>query len=211
MANELIQCNEQGCHFRTDNGVEANLHDFGHHVDKGLTNLQGQINEVREGLAPLASLEKSLQALPATIGQHFHQAMEQYNPTHAHFQEVVENTDTCPSCKAFRDDYDLKLIEATMEKLKAETPDPAPAAVSEPPAAPPAPVYKPRVFEDFDPIGHRAYGLDYEETEDGRYLFTVEDEDLAKEAIETGVLPASCKVSVGPDGKTVYICEEDAA
>ena len=77
---------------------------------------------------------------------------------------------------------------------------------------PAAPFHKPRVFgKDLDLIGVSAYHLEPEKRPDGKFVLRVTDEELAREAIQYGMVPPTCLVAVGPDGATRYICDPEPA
>ena len=201
-----VNCPTGDCTFRTESQAEMDLHQQGHKVDTLTTAVH--------------SLAQRVDGLPGSLAAHFHSALDNLEPTHAHLEDMLTYAEDCPGCAHARAEYDTKL----RQKFDAEQGEAAEARAAEAEAIkqaePPKPTpVVPRIFDldedSLDLFGVGAFGMEYIEGEEGKYTIKVKAGadalELANEAIADGILPANCVLRVGEDGKTTYVCDSEPA
>lgn len=202
-------------------------HSLGHRIDDRVGGAQAGLE--KSFTSQIAQLRTEIASIPGAIGQHFHHAIDGLDPTHQHFTEMLEHAtaegdDACPACQQVKGEYDAKLTAAARETFEAEQDEAAAAQAAaaaeakreEPPK--PAPV-KPKVWDametDFNFLGVTAYGMEYEETDDGdgtQYVVWVKpgEEEEAKQGIEDGMFKEPCVIRTDENGKQ-WICDPEPA
>ena len=179
-----------------------------HDLDHKLVDTQAALAKTHEGVTALTT---EVAALRQGQQQVF-DSLASWDPRHASLEEIKAHTDdgSCPECAA--------IIAGLTTAAPAPEPepepvvaDPSPTPEPEPEPGPepePTPITFPSPSEmDISALALSAYGIEYEEDDTGKVTLIAKDEELAKEAIESGAMPNCRWVRQGTGG---YIaCEPE--
>ena len=215
MSEDLHDCDREDCRAIGMDDSQFLAHRVIHRVDDRATATERAI--VGPLVEQISSLKGQIDALPGSLGAHFHASFDNMEPTHAHLEDMLIYAEDCPGCAHAKAKYDAKLRE-TFDAEQAEAAE-ARAAEAEAAkqAAPPKPApVVPRAFgmDELDHFGVGAYGMETIENDEGKYTIKIksgaDNAELAAEAIAEGrVIPPNCAIRTGADGIR-YVCDPAA-
>ena len=232
LASEKFTCENDDCKTRVfDNIPEATAHHVAHLFQDQAKNLASAVQEtVRPliersagqtepiDLTPVAEAITGLKRHSEAVGAMVSDSLLNFDPVHAHVTEVMAEAERCATCKATLEELETRAVAKKAPKSFVTREDPLnellgtrakPAGINGLAAKKPDTTKLLEVpDDDVDYFALSAHGIEAEPTENGRVRFLVKDKESAQVAIEEGnLLPEKCRVAVGPDGKTEYICE----